>query len=125
MPKRMKQALVAGAAVATIGLGAAALVQASGSSEKDDANVTGAQAEQAKAAALRVTKGGTAGAVERDGDGGAMWEVEVTKPGGATADVELDANLKVVASEQDEDEGSEQDADEGETEQDDDERDGA
>jgi len=117
MPKRMKQALVAGAALATIGLGAAALVQASGSSEKDDANVTGAQAEQAKAAALRVTKGGTAGAVERDGDGGALWEVEVTKPGGATADIELDANLKVVADEQD--------ADEGKTERDDDEKDGS
>jgi len=117
----MKQALVAGAALVTIGLGAAALVQASGSSEKDDAVVTGAQAEKAKAAALRVTKG-TAGAVERDGDGGTAWEVEVTKPGGETVDIELDENLKVVADEREEDEGkSEQDADEGNGEQDEDE----
>ena len=109
MPKRMKQALVAAAALATIGLGAAALVQASASSaEKDDATVTGAQAEKAKAAALRATKGGTAQAVERDGDSGGTWEVEVTKPGGATVEIELDEHLKVVAEEQD-DEGTEQD----------------
>ena len=112
MPKRTKQALLAAAVLATIGLGAAALVQASaGSSDKnDDATVTGAQAERAKAAALRATHGGTAQAVERDGDGGARWEVEVTKPGGATAEIALDENLKVVAEEQEDDAGaSEQD----------------
>jgi hypothetical protein len=45
--------------------------------------------------------------VERDGDGGARWEVEVTKPGGATADIELDENLKVVAEEPDDDDAGE------------------
>jgi hypothetical protein len=111
MPKRMKRALVAAAALATIGLGATALVQASaGSTEKEDATVTGAQAEKAKAAALRTTKGGTAQAVERDGERGARWEVEVTKPGGASVEIELDENMKVVAEEQDDDAGeSEQD----------------
>jgi uncharacterized membrane protein YkoI len=108
MPKRMTHAFVAAAALATIGLGAAALVQASSSSaEKDEATVTGPQATKAERAALRATKGGTVNAVERDNDGGATWEVEVTKPDGATTDVELDENLKVVASE-DDDEGTDE-----------------
>jgi uncharacterized membrane protein YkoI len=98
--------------ILTIGLGAAALVQAS--AEDDDAPVTGAQAEKAKAAALRVTNGGTARTVERDREDGAMWEVEVTKPGGATVDIELDENLKVVAGEQEDG----QDAESGDSETD-------
>jgi len=46
------------------------------------------EADQARAAALAVTDGGTANAVERDGENGATWEVEVTKPDGDTVDVE-------------------------------------
>ena len=112
MPKRMKQALVAVAALATIGLGAAALVQASARfTEEDDAIVTGAQAEKAKAAALRATKGGTAQAVERDGDSGARWEVEVTTPGGASVEIQLDKNMRVVGEEQDDDAGDSEEDD--------------
>ena len=105
MPKRLKHALVAVAALATIGLGAAALVQASTDAAEKDENVTGAQADKATAAALRATKGGTAQAVEREGDGRGTWEVEVTKPGGGTVEIELDENLKVVAEERDGSEG--------------------
>jgi hypothetical protein len=39
--------------------------------------------------------------VERDGENGATWEVEVTKTNGKTVDVRLDANYKVVVIEGD------------------------
>lgn len=114
MPKRMKYAAVAAAALATLGLGAAAFVQASSGSGEKEQTVTGPAATKAERAALRATKGGTVNAVERDDDGGATWEVEVTKPDGSTTDVELDADLKVVASEDDGDGANERDDDERE-----------
>ena len=48
-----------------------------------------------------VDLGGTANGVERDGENGATWEVEVTKPNGKTVDVRLDENYKVVVIEGD------------------------
>jgi hypothetical protein len=39
--------------------------------------------------------------VERDGENGATWEVEVTKPNGKTVDVRLDENYQVVVIEGD------------------------
>ena len=61
-------------------------------------------------AALRATGGGTANAVERDGENGAVWEVEVTKPDGQTVDVRLAGDLSVVVIEGDH-EGPEDGAD--------------
>ena len=49
------------------------------------------------AAALKITGGGHANAVERDSETGATYEVEVTKRNGSTVDVRLDANLQLVA----------------------------
>jgi uncharacterized membrane protein YkoI len=66
-----------------------------------DQNVTGSAADQATAAALRITHGGTANSVERDSENGATWEVEVTKPDGNTVDVRLDANYQLVVVESD------------------------
>jgi hypothetical protein len=85
-------------AVAVLALAGVAL--ASGTFESDDPSLTGPQAEQAKAAALRFVAG-TAGVVERDGEDDATWEVEVTKPDGSQVDVRLDAALKLVATEGD------------------------
>ena len=45
--------------------------------------------------------GGTANAVERDGEKGATWEVEVRKPDGSTVDVRLGANYEKVAIDSD------------------------
>jgi uncharacterized membrane protein YkoI len=50
-----------------------------------------------KAAALAETGGGTVGEIERDGEKGATYEVEVTKADGSQVDVRLDDQLKVVA----------------------------
>jgi Peptidase propeptide and YPEB domain len=76
-------------------------VAIAGAGDDGDAGATGAGAEQAKAAALRVIPGGHANAVERDGENGATWEVEVRRPDGGTVDVRLDENYRLVVVEAD------------------------
>jgi uncharacterized membrane protein YkoI len=94
-------------AAAGLGLAAAASiggVAAAGSMESGEAgsgDVTQQQADDATAAALKATGGGTANSVERDSENGATWEVEVTKPDGTTVDVRLDARYAVVVIEGD------------------------
>ena len=95
-----KRTLGAGAAIVlTAAVAGGGVAIASG--DDGDANVTGPQAEAATAAALDATHGGKANAVERDGENGATWEVEVTKTNGKTVDVRLDENYKVVVIEGD------------------------
>jgi hypothetical protein len=69
----------------------------------DDAEggVTGPQADRAIRSALEATGGGTVGAVERDGENGGTWEVEVTKADGTIVDVRLDDRFDVIAVEGD------------------------
>ena len=88
-------------------LGVAAAVVASGAALADDGEgrVTGAKADEATAAALKATGGGTANAVELDNENGATWEVEVTKKDGTTVDVRLDENYAVVVIEGDSEKG--------------------
>jgi uncharacterized membrane protein YkoI len=91
------------AAAATTALAAAGAGTAIALSDDDDAGerqATGPGADRARAAALAIT-GGTANAVERDGEDGATWEVEVTRPDGTTADVRLDAGFRLVVVEPD------------------------
>jgi uncharacterized membrane protein YkoI len=91
------------AAVAALGAGTGvALATAAGDDDAGE-QVSGPEAAKAKAAALEVTGGGTANAVERDDDG-AAWEVEVTRPDGETVDVSLDADFGRVAVESDSEE---------------------
>jgi len=99
MTNPIKKTLAAIAALGALGLGGAAIVQASG--EEDEKPATGVQADKAKSAALRITNGGSANSVERDSENGATWEVEVTKPGGATVDVRLDEQFGLVVVERD------------------------
>jgi uncharacterized membrane protein YkoI len=87
------------AAVAALGAGGAAIAQAG--SDEAEKSATGPQAEQAKAAALKITNGGTANAVERDSENGATWEVEITRSDGKTVDVRLDQNYDLVVVEGD------------------------
>jgi hypothetical protein len=84
---------------AALALGGAAWAIA-GSGDDDGPGATGPQADRAKAAALAHLGGGTANAVEQ-GDEESAWEVEVTKSGGGTVDVQLDANFEVVGVEGD------------------------
>jgi len=59
--------------------------------------VPGADAERASAAALKAVGGGTVNDVDRDLEGGATWEVEITKPDGSQVDVLLDAQFQVLS----------------------------
>jgi uncharacterized membrane protein YkoI len=62
-----------------------------------DTQTTGAAAQRAGAAALARFPGGRVTSIERDADGDATWEVEVTRSDGATVDVDLDAALRIIA----------------------------
>ena len=97
---RTKKILAVGGAIAALGAGGAAIAGAVGAGDDGDEQATGPAAAQAREAALAIT-GGTANAVERDGENGATWEVEVTKPDGATVDVRLDEQYDLVVIEGD------------------------
>lgn len=95
-------------AAAGLGLAMVAIgtVAATGTGEPGEAgsdNYSQAQADDASAAALEATGGGTVNSVERDSENGATWEVEVTQPDGATVDVRLDEAYDVVVIEGDAD----------------------
>lgn len=87
-------------AVAAGGIAAGA-VAAAGGGDDEGPGVTGPEADRATAAALAATGGGRANSVERDSEEGATWEVEVTRPDGATVDVRLDGSYRVVVIEGD------------------------
>ncbi len=54
---------------------------------------------------MKIAGGGRAAGVERDAEGKRVWEVEVTRADGTTLEVDLDAALRQVAAER-EDDGS-------------------
>ena len=98
MTRRRTILVVALAAAVVLALGGATWAIAGGGD--DEGGATGPGADRAKAAALAAVPG-KANAVERDGEDGATWEVEVTKTNGDTVDVRLDARYKVVLVEGD------------------------
>lgn len=100
---RIKKLLLVGSAVAALAGGGAAVAGAVGGGDDGNEQATGPGANQAREAALKITGGGTANAVERDGENGATWEVEVTKPDGKTVDVRLDDQYGLVVIEGDSD----------------------
>jgi uncharacterized membrane protein YkoI len=77
--------------------------------ERDSADqpATGAAADRAKRAAEAAVSGATAREVERetgdDDNPSSAWEVELTRPDGATVEVDLDAGFKVLATDRDDD----------------------
>jgi hypothetical protein len=91
----MRKWLIAGivgiALAGTIAGGAIALASNDG-----EGGATGHQADRAVQAALEATGGGTVGGVERDGESGGVWEVEVHKTDGSVVDVRLDESYRVV-----------------------------
>ena len=97
---RTKKVLLVGSAVAALGAGGAAVAGAAGGGGDGENTATGPGADKAQQAALGIT-GGTANSVELDGENGATWEVEVTKPDGQTVDVRLDNQYDLVVIEGD------------------------
>ena len=110
MNKRILMIVAGIAVLAALVLGGVAIAGSSGVLDDDgEAQLTGPTADRATAAALKITGGGKANAVERDSENGATYEVEVTRPDGKTVDVRLDASYNRVAVEGDsEDDGAEQ-----------------
>jgi uncharacterized membrane protein YkoI len=108
MQRTRKLIVVAAATTVLAAAGAGTAIAVSGGSDRGDdgdRQATGAGADRAREAALAITGGGTANAVERDGENGATWEVEVTKPDGKTVDVRLDDVYKLVVVESDSESG--------------------
>lgn len=93
-------------AAGAVGLGLAAVVSVggiavAGGGDDGAVDVSSQQAKKAAAAALKVTPGGTTNSIERDGENGATWEVEVTKTDGSTVDVRLAQDYSLVVVEGD------------------------
>jgi hypothetical protein len=84
---------------AVIVVAVGALVMAAG---RSPASPTGDDAERAAEAAV---PGATAREVEHgdDDNRGGAWEVDLTRPDGATVEVDLDAGFKVLATDRDDD----------------------
>ena len=97
MNTRMLKILAGLAAVAAVALGGGAIAAATGAFDEGEAQLTGADADRAREAALRATGGGTANAVDREFDRGSGYEVEVTRKDGSAVDVSLDESFNVVA----------------------------
>jgi hypothetical protein len=98
--KMNRKHIAIGGLVVAISAGGVGAAVASGSGGDAKEQASGPGADQARAAALAAHPG-TANAVERDGENGATWEVEVTGNDGKTVDVRLDQNYKVVVIEGD------------------------
>jgi len=92
--------LVIGGLVLAVSAGGVGAAVAAGGGEDAREQVSGPGADKARAAALAAHPG-TANSVERDGENGATWEVEITARDGKTVDVRLDEHYKVVVVEGD------------------------
>jgi uncharacterized membrane protein YkoI len=92
------------------GLGATAIGAGVALAGGDDTeqSITGSALEQASAAALEHTGGGTVTETEV-GDEDSMYEVELTLDDGSQVDVQLDADFNVVSAEADTDDATEDD----------------
>jgi uncharacterized membrane protein YkoI len=117
MTDKLKGILIAGAAIAALAIGGAAIAtagggtQPSGSPEAEEANeaedgggseaaeqATGPRADDAARAALDAVGGGRVLEVETADDGMSGFEVEIERDDGSYVEVNLDENLEVVST---------------------------
>jgi hypothetical protein len=98
---RKRTVLAAAGAAVVAALAAGGVAVAGVGDEPGSHDYTPQQADDATRAALEATGGGHANSVERDGEDGATWEVEVTRTDGTTVDVRLDESYGVVVIEGD------------------------
>jgi len=102
--RHAKKIIIAVAVLAAAALGGAALAGAT-----SGGGLEGNTLDRASKAALAETGGGKVTDSERDGENGATYEVEVTKPDGSQVDVRLDDQYKVVTAERDDEDQGEDD----------------
>ena len=97
---KRKKTIIAVAAVATLGLGGAAVAGATGGGGDDDATdkpIQGAALDRAKQVALdHIGDGKVTGTEVGDEEG--AYEVEVTRADGSQVDVHLDKGFHVINS---------------------------
>jgi hypothetical protein len=98
--KIKRRHIAVGAAVLALSAAGVGVAVAGGESGEASEQVSGPAADRAREAALAHYPG-TANAVERDGENGATWEVEITGEDGRTVDVRLDEHYRVVVVEGD------------------------
>lgn len=104
---------IAGAAVAVLVIGGGAGIAIATGVGDDDTPLTGSALEQATAAALAHTGGGTV--IESEvGDGGAAYGVEIRLDDGHVVEVGLDENFQVIGQNADDDGANEQEGSEQE-----------
>ncbi len=97
--KKRSKVIVVGASALALAAGGAGIASATGG---DDSHPIGGKAlDQASAAALQATGGGTVSETEV-GDEESYYEVEVTQADGSQADVQLDRDFNVVGQTADE-----------------------
>jgi uncharacterized membrane protein YkoI len=92
-----KKILIAGACIAALAAGGAGVAAATGGGDDSEQPITGSALDQAEAAALAETGGGTVTETET-GDEESFYEVEVTRDDGSQVDVQLDRDFNVVGS---------------------------
>jgi uncharacterized membrane protein YkoI len=103
---RREAILISTVVVAIAGLSTGIALATTGGGD-DDAPLTGSTLDQATAAALEHTGGGTV--VETEiGDDGAAYGVEIRLDDGRVVEVNLDENFEVIGQEADEDGSNEQ-----------------
>jgi hypothetical protein len=99
MTKR-KKVLIVGASALALAAGGAGIATATGGDDSEGP-ITGNALDEASAAALESTGGGTVTETEV-GDEESFYEVEVTLEDGSQVDVQLDRQFNVVGSSADE-----------------------
>ena len=93
---------IAGGAVALVVVGGGTGIAIATGAADDDEPLTGSALEQATAAALEHTGGGTVIETET-GEGGAAYGVEIRLEDGRVVDVSLDQDFNVIGDEADDD----------------------
>jgi uncharacterized membrane protein YkoI len=111
MNSRLKKAILAGAAVAALGVGGTALAGGTGGDDdaggKDDGAgkaITGSALDKASAVAIDRAGGGRVTGSELQDEEG-YYEIEVTRDDGSQLDVHLDSNFGVLNAGGDDTEG--------------------
>jgi hypothetical protein len=102
--RHRKTAIVAAGALGITAIGGGAAVAAGGDDDATETPIAGAALAKATAAALAHTGEGKVTGTEAE-DEESPYEVEVTLADGSQVDVQLDADFKVVDSENDGREG--------------------
>jgi Peptidase propeptide and YPEB domain len=102
-----RKVLAIGAAIAALAAGGVGIAYAVGGGDSEE-QVTGPDAEKAKAAALEAVGGGTVTEAEYQESGGdGVYEVEVQRPDGSEVEVHIGGDFNPVGTAPDDDSGGE------------------